>query len=57
MTELKKGNVVFNTSLQKKVVINKPRDLAINENFVCETPHADGDFSYLCNNEYCRCTR
>lgn len=23
--------------------------------FVCETPHEDGDFSYICRREYCRC--
>ena len=23
--------------------------------FVCRAPHADGDFSYMCYNEYCRC--
>lgn len=25
------------------------------EVFVIERPHEDGDFSYLCNGEYCRC--
>lgn len=24
--------------------------------FVCDRPHADGDFSYLCHSQYCRCS-
>lgn len=54
---LKKGNVVFNISLQKKMVMVRDRELAINENFVCEKPHDDEDFSYMCGSEYCRCTQ
>jgi hypothetical protein len=50
-----KDNVVFNTSLQRKLVMTKDRPMAINENFVCDNPHEDGDYSYMCSNTYCRC--
>ena len=55
---LKKGNVVFNINKGtkgRKEVIWKDREAEEGEVVVCEKPHEDGDFSYLCGGEYCRC--
>lgn len=54
--ELKIGNVVYCEALGGKRVI--PREgltLSMNEEFICEKPHEDGDFSYICGNKHCRC--
>lgn len=45
----------------KKFVVRQSDINAILNNkdvyeFVCDTPHSDGDFSYLCTSEYCRCS-
>ena len=52
---IKIGNVIFNKSLEIKMVAVNERTIAINEEFVCETPHDDSDYSYMCASDYCRC--
>ena len=54
---LEKGNVVKNISMGRKFVIRESREMAINEEFVCDTPHEDGDVSYMCGSDYCRCSQ
>ena len=55
--KLKKGNVVFNESMERKMVIVNDRELSANEKYICESPHDDGDFSYMCGSDYCKCTQ
>jgi hypothetical protein len=50
---LEKGNVIFTGG--SKHVVRTPRALLPAETFVCERPHQDEDFSYLCGYDYCRC--
>ena len=52
---LETGDVVFNTHTQHKYVVIRKRQISINEEFVCSKPHEDGDFSYLCGSNYCKC--
>lgn len=51
--ELQKGNVIFTGG--SKYVVRTPRSLEPTEKFICNRPHEDGDFSYLCGSDYCRC--
>ena len=53
--QLVRGNVIRNTSLNRLIVIREARERHINEEFVSDRPHEDEDYSYLCNNDYCRC--
>jgi len=57
LIKLEEGNVVYNKSMDKKLVVINPRELAVNERFVCSGPHQDGDYSYLCKSDYCRCSQ
>lgn len=50
---LELGNVISVDG--QKQVIREPRHLHTGEKFVCKTPHEDGDFSYCCGSDYCRC--
>ena len=50
---LEKGNVIFTDGIKR--VIFSPRHLLPSETFICGRPHEDGDFSYLCGSDYCRC--
>lgn len=52
-TYLEPGSVISIDG--KKQVIRQSRHLRIGEKFVCKTPHEDGDFSYCCGSDYCRC--
>jgi len=52
---LEKGNVIINLSGRKEV-IRKPRELKDGEKFHCVEAHEDGDYSYLCTNQWCRCS-
>ncbi|MCK5645083.1 MAG: hypothetical protein KAJ19_30060 [Gammaproteobacteria bacterium] len=54
--EAKKGNVVQNKETGSKHVVNTEFELlTATEEIVCETPHADEDYSYLCGGDHCRC--
>ena len=54
--QAKRGNVVLEKATGKKCCVYEDEKLKADEwELVCETPHADDDFSYLCNNEHCRC--
>lgn len=50
---LVRGNVTEQGGI--KAVVRADRPLHFDERFVCDSPHADGDFSYLCYFEHCRC--
>lgn len=54
---LKSGNVVKDIHSNKKVVIKEMRVILENEKLVSEKPHGDGDFSYVCGSDYCRCAQ
>lgn len=60
INEIKPGNVVKLITGQKIVVTKgNIEDIIFAKEcyiFVCEKPHQDGDFSYLCQSEYCRCS-
>ena len=55
--EVKKGNVVYNESMDRKYVARQDRELSDNEQIVCQRPHEDEDFSYMCGSDYCKCTQ
>jgi hypothetical protein len=48
------GNVIENKN-GHKFVVDSNRKLEPGEKIVAQKPHDDGDYSYLCNQEYCRC--
>jgi hypothetical protein len=52
---LRKGNVIVSRGI--KTVIKNPRPILSSEGerFVCDEPHQDGDYSYLCGLSNCRC--
>jgi hypothetical protein len=52
---LSRGNVVRTTEGRKKVIC-KDCDNTEGLELVCENPHDDGDFSYLCFGQWCRCS-
>jgi hypothetical protein len=52
--EVRKGQVV-KTKFGRKYVASAPHKLVEGDTIVCDTPHADGDFSYICGSGYCRC--
>ena len=52
---LKRGNVIINVRGRKEV-IRKDRELVEGESFYSERAHEDDDFSYLCTNNWCRCS-
>lgn len=49
-----KGQVV-KTREGRKYVVNKPHELPIGAQVIADTPHGDGDFSYCCGIDWCRC--
>jgi len=54
--KLVQGNVVYNSASNMKYTVTPDsRYISINEEFVCDKPHDDGDYSYMCGNEHCRC--
>lgn len=46
---------VYRDGSGRKRVLRKARKLEADEEFVCAQPHDDGDFSYFCWSEWCRC--
>lgn len=52
---VKRGNVIYNKATNRKYVAMKDSELSENEEIVCCKAHEDGDFSYLCCSEYCKC--
>ena len=51
---LVKGNVVRDAS-GIKYVTRKEQELPEGHQFVCDQPHDDEDFSYVCGIDFCRC--
>tara|TARA_R110000803_G_scaffold169996_1_gene233064 strand:+ start:3322 stop:3513 length:192 start_codon:yes stop_codon:yes gene_type:complete len=53
------GNVLKNRKTGGKIVIRK--DVFVDKEkkyeFVCSSPHDEGDFSYFCGSDYCRCAQ
>ena len=52
------GNVILSKHENRKYVVHEAsNDLFEVElyDFVADKPHADGDFSYTCGSDYCRC--
>lgn len=53
------GNVVRGKDGYKKVVkkhnIDEIKENLNNYEFVCDRAHGDGDFSYMCGMDWCRC--
>ncbi len=57
MITVKRGTLIRNKqTLQKEAVFEtKEIDENIFEIILCDTWHEDGDFSYICTNDWCRC--
>lgn len=56
MLRLKRGNVIRNKQTGDKACLSEDMERPDTEcELVCENAHDDGDFSYLCNNHYCKC--
>lgn len=53
-TLVPKGSVVQRAD-GTKYVARKGESLPHGATIVASTPHGDGDFSYICGHEYCRC--
>jgi hypothetical protein len=54
-TEVKRGNVVEDIETGRKSVVRTDRVLLPSEKVVADSPHGDGDFSYCCGWDWCRC--
>jgi len=54
-TQLTRGNVVLNVQTGLKSVVRQDRGSSSSEQLVCDRPHGDGDFSYVCGSDWCRC--
>ena len=53
---VKKGNVIRSkVTGRKKMVWDDGVVSDADWEKVCDRPHEDGDFSYLCGSDYCRC--
>ena len=55
---VEKGNVVLSKHTDRKHVVHEASNDRFETEFyeiVAETPHSDGDFSYTCGSDYCRC--
>jgi hypothetical protein len=52
---LAKPGQVVKTAEGRKYVVGKEHPLPSGATIVAESPHADGDFSYVCGSDYCRC--
>lgn len=48
------GNVILRQD-GSKFVARRNRNLEPGESFVCECAHDDGDYSYVCGSDWCRC--
>lgn len=58
--EIKLNSVYKNKETGLKFIIHRGNKFNIENTiegytFVCDKPHGDGDYSYLCCSEYCRC--
>lgn len=57
--EIKKGNVLIKDNRKTVVTswnIEQIKEKAEEYEKVCDRPHQDGDYSYVCDFEYCRCS-
>lgn len=54
VTTVKKEQVVRRAD-GRKYVAGRDHPLPEGATIVCDTPHADGDFSYTCGSSWCRC--
>ena len=52
--DLVEGNVIRLLTGVKKMV-KGARPMIEGEEFICENPHEDEDYSYLCGSNWCRC--
>lgn len=50
-----KGVVIYNTDYNYKFVTLEEIRNDEKYLFVCDRPHGDDDFSYMCGCDYCRC--
>lgn len=56
VVQVRRGNVVLEKVTGNKRCVHEDEKLNADEwELVCQSPHADGDYSYLCNNQWCRC--
>lgn len=56
MMKCKRGTVVCEKATGEKRCLSEEEILSYDEwELVCDRPHADGDYSYLCDNQWCRC--
>lgn len=54
--EIKAGNVIRRADGSMAVAARDFIDIGRKYvEIVCESPHADGDFSYVCGSDWCRC--
>lgn len=53
--DIKKGQVFIHEITGRKIVAARDHIRESEVEIVAESPHADGDFSYLCGSVYCRC--
>ena len=51
--QVKQGNVVRRKDGRKYVAARDHEAKGVE--IVCSSPHADGDFSYCCGSDWCRC--
>lgn len=54
--------VYFSKEKDRKMVLSKKGAEVVNANpdqyeYICSAPHADGDMSYSCGSDYCRCAQ
>ena len=50
-----RGQVVRTIEGRKFVVRKEEQEIGPQDQIVADEPHGDGDYSYLCGWEYCRC--
>ncbi|GAH71030.1 unnamed protein product [marine sediment metagenome] len=52
----KRGEVYQDKATGRKFAVRNPHELASDKfEKVADRPHGDGDFSYVCGSDYCRC--
>jgi hypothetical protein len=51
----RKNQVILRAD-NRKYVARDDRELTEGETVIADTPHEDGDYSYMCNSSYCRCS-
>ena len=61
--QIKKDNVILDMTSKRKLVIGRTIGIIkvglnpTNYEYLGNRPHFDGDMSYLCGSDYCRCTQ